>query len=192
MHQIEPHYLWRHVYKANTDPNSPFYKTQHSQFEFTNKIYNYLVHPQWDFFGSETLLLKVLFVDYDTKYAIIEMIGEWNDTIHNDIAILKREVIDEMIDLGIEKFIILGENVLNFHPSDDAYYQEWWEDTPGGYVAFLHFRDHIIDEMESVGIETYIRIEEEDETTWNWKTKKPEDLFEAVDQIMMKALEGNS
>ncbi len=189
MHQIEPHYLWRHVYKASNDPNSPFYQTQHSQFEFTNKIYNYLVHPQWDYFGSETLLLKVLFVDYDVKYAVIEMIGEWNDTIHNDIAILKREVIDEMIDLGIEKFIILGANILNFHPSDDAYYQEWWEDTPGGWVAFLHCRDHILQEMESVGIGNFIRLEEEDENTWNWKTKKPEHLFEIVDEMMMKTLE---
>ncbi|MFT5723988.1 MAG: hypothetical protein ACI9JN_001105 [Bacteroidia bacterium] len=191
MHQIEPHFLWRHVYKASSDPNSPFYKTQHSQFEFTNKIYNYLVHPQWDFFGSETLLTKILFVDYEEKYAIIEMIGEWNDTIHNDIAIFKREVIDEMVDLGIEKFIILGENVLNFHASDDAYYQEWWEDTPGGWVSFLNFRDHILQEMEEAGIDTFIKLEEEDESTWNWKAKKPEELFEAVDQTMMKALTGN-
>jgi hypothetical protein len=120
------------------------------------------------------------------------MIGEWNDTIHNDISVLKREVIDEMLDLGIEKFVVLGENILNFHASDDAYYQEWWEDTPGGWVAFLHLRDHILDEMKTAGIGTYIRLEEEDETTWNWKTKKPEELFEAVDQMMTKALTGNS
>jgi hypothetical protein len=168
--------------------NSPFYKAQYSQFEYTNKIYNYLIHPQWDYFGSDTLLLKVLFVDYEQKYAIIEMIGEWNDAINNDIAILKREVVDELLDCGVEKFILLGENVLNFHASDDSYYQEWWEDTPGGWVAFLHFRDHIVNEMEAVGVSNYIRLEEEDETTWNWKTKKPEQLFEAVDQMVMKLL----
>lgn len=188
MHQIEPHYLWRHLYKASSDVNSPFYKAQYSQFEYTNKIYNYLIHPQWDYFGSDTLLLKVLFVDYEQKYAIIEMIGEWNDAINNDIAILKREVVDELLDCGVEKFILLGENVLNFHASDDSYYQEWWEDTPGGWVAFLHFRDHIVNEMEAVGVSNYIRLEEEDETTWNWKTKKPEQLFEAVDQMVMKLL----
>ena len=188
MHQIEPHYLWRHLYKASNDVSSPFFQTQHSQFEYTNKIYNYLVHPQWDYFGSDTLLLKVLFVDYNDGYAIIEMIGEWNDCIHNDIAILKREVIDEMVDAGIEKFIILGENILNFHASDDAYYQEWWEDTPGGWVAFLHFRDHIIDEMAETGIDKFIRIEEEDDTTWGWKTKKPEQLFEAVEELITKEL----
>lgn len=188
MHQIEPHYLWRHLYKASNDANSPFYRAEYSQFEYTNKIYNYLIHPQWDYFGSDTLLLKVLFVDYDTGYAIIEMIGEWNDCINNDIATLKRELIDEMLDVGIEKFILFGENVLNFHASDDSYYQEWWEDTPGGWVAFLHFRDHILDEMESTGIGNYIRLEEEDETTWSWKTKKPEQVYEAVEQLMSNKL----
>ena len=189
MHQIEPHYLWRHLYKSSKDPNSPFYKEQYSQFEYTNKVYNYLIHPQWDSFGSETLLLKVLYVDYDNHYAIIEMIGEWNDAINNDIALLKRELIDSMIDCGIEKFIILGENVLNFHGSDDSYYQEWWEDTPGGYVVLLHFRDHVLQEMEDTGLHHYVLLEEEDETTWNWKTKKPELLFEQVDKRILMRLQ---
>ncbi len=189
MHQIEPHYLWRHLYKASNDVDSPFYKTQHSQFEFTNKIYNYLVHPQWDYFGSDTLLVKVLYVDYGKGYAIMELIGEWNDCINNDIATLKREVIDKMLDCGIEKFIVLGENILNFHSSDDAYYQEWWEDTPGGWVAFLHFRDHILTDMEETGIHNYVRLEEEDETTWNWKARKPEQIFEAVDQMVGRMLQ---
>lgn len=189
MHQIEPHYLWRHLYKANRDVNSPFYGTQHSQFEYTNKIYNYLIHPQWDYFGSETLLLKVLFADYEKGYTIIEMIGEWNDCLYNDIAILKREIVDEMVESGIDKFIILGENILNFHAGDDSYYQEWWEDTPGGWVVFLHMRDHILNEMEAAGIGNYVRLEEDDDQTWNWKTKKPEQLFEAVDQMVGKMLQ---
>ncbi|MCB9262477.1 MAG: hypothetical protein H6607_08900 [Flavobacteriales bacterium] len=185
MHDIEPHFLWRHLYKAEKDPRSPFYKTQHSQFEFTNKVYNFVIHPQWDFFGSDTLLLKVLFVDYDLGYTIIELIGEWNDCINNDIMILKREIIDEMLKEGIEKFILLGENVLNFHASDDSYYQEWWEDTPGGWVSFVHFRDHILNEMEDAGIGNYIHLEENDENTWNWKAKKPEHLFEAVNKLFL-------
>ncbi|MBI1306798.1 MAG: hypothetical protein GC181_09305 [Bacteroidetes bacterium] len=189
MHQIEPHYLWRHLYKASKDPNSPFYRTEHSQFEYTNRIYNYAIHPQWDYFGSETLLMKVLFVDYDEGYAIIEMIGEWNDCLHNDIMTLKREIVDDMIDHGIDKFVFLCENILNFHGSDDSYYQEWWEDVPGGWVAFLHLRDHIINEMESIGIHNYISVEEDDETTWSWKTNKPEHLFQAVNKMMRRYLD---
>lgn len=189
MHQIEPHFLWRHLYKASKDPDSPFFQTQHSEFNFTNRIYNYLIHPQWDYFGSDTLLLKVLFVDYEEQYAIIEMIGEWNDCINNDIMTLKRDVIDDMIGHGIDKFILLCENVLNYHSSDDSYYQEWWEDTPGGWVAFLHLRQHIIDDMRTNGIDHYIELEEDDETTWAWKTQKPEHLFQSVNKLMSRFLD---
>ncbi|MFT4523290.1 MAG: hypothetical protein ACI8ZN_002243 [Bacteroidia bacterium] len=188
MHQIEPHYTWRHLYKSSKDPNSPFYGVQHSTFHFTHKIYNYVVHPQWDYFGSDTLLLKVLFVDYDEKYAIIEMMGEWNDAINNDIMLLKRDVIDPMLDCGIEKFILLCENVINFHASDDSYYQEWWEDTPGGYVAFLHVRDHVYKDMYDAGFENYVRIPDDDEQTYKWKMQKPEHLFQLVDDMVMKQL----
>ncbi len=188
MHQIEPHYLWRHLYKANRDEKSPFYQTEHSQFDFTNRIYNYLVHPQWDYFGSETLLLKVLFVDYDEGYAVMEMIGEWNDCINNDIMTLKRNVIDDMVDNGVDKFMLLCENVLNFHASDDSYYQEWWEDTPGGWVTFLHLRQHMIEEMAKAGIDHYISLEEEDDSTWGWKGQKPEHLFHAVGKLMRKSI----
>ena len=188
MHQIEPHYLWRHLYKASRDKLSPFYQTEHSQFDFTNRIYNYLIHPQWDYFGSETLLLKVLYVDYEEGYTIIEMIGEWNDCINNDIMTLKRDVIDDMIDRGVDKFILLCENVLNYHASDDSYYQEWWEDTPGGWIAFLHLRKHMIDEMRLAGIDHYVNLEEEDDSTWGWKGQKPEHLFHAVNKLMRKSL----
>ncbi len=36
------------------------------------------------------MYLKVLMADYDEHYAIIELIGEWNDAIENDIMELKR------------------------------------------------------------------------------------------------------
>ena len=56
------------------------------------------------------------------------MFGEWNDTLHNDIMFFKRNVIDHLIGQGIRKFILLGENLLNFHGSrDDEYYEEWFE-----------------------------------------------------------------
>ncbi len=55
----------------------------------TQTIYNYYIHPQWDDFGSRTLYLKVLLADYDEQYVIIELFGEWNDAIENDIMNLK-------------------------------------------------------------------------------------------------------
>ena len=72
MHDIEPYYNWRHLYIASEDENSPFYGREYSEIEFTNQIYNFVIHPQWDDFGSETLYMKILFVDYDEKYCFIE------------------------------------------------------------------------------------------------------------------------
>lgn len=49
------------------------------------------------FFGSETLYAKILYSDYIRHYALIELVGEWNDCIGNDIMFLKRDVVDHLI-----------------------------------------------------------------------------------------------
>ena len=128
MHDIEPHYNWKHHYSAEEDERSPFFGREYNEFEFTHSIYGYCIHPQWDDIASSTLFIKLLCVDYDEQFAIIEMLGEWNDCINNDIMFLKRDVIDKLIENGISKFILIGENILNFHYSDESYYEEWNED----------------------------------------------------------------
>ncbi|HOS48864.1 MAG TPA: hypothetical protein PLG57_09520, partial [Bacteroidia bacterium] len=139
MQDIEPYYSWRHMYISAEDELSPFFGREYSEFEYSNTVYNYYIHPQWDDFGSTTLYMKVIFADYDQQYAIIEFIGEWNDAINNDIMMLKRDIIDEMIAQGIRYFILVGENVLNFHASDDCYYQEWFDDIEDGWIAAVNF-----------------------------------------------------
>src|SRR5678810_794059 len=140
MHDIEPYYNWRHIYVSEEDQRSPFYKREYSEFEFSQTVYNYYIHPQWDEFGSSTLYIKVLMADYTSGYAILEMIGEWNDAIENDIMTLKRDVIDLLLREGIIKFILIAENVLNFHSSDDSYYEEWFDQVTdeGGWVVCLN------------------------------------------------------
>ena len=128
MHEIEPYFQWRHLYTAEEDPQSIFFGQTYSEFEFSQTVYNYYIHPQWDSFGSKTLYLKILFVAYESNFAIIELIGEWNDAIENDIMLLKREVLDSLMDLGIHKFILIGEYVYNFHNGDRDYYEEWYEE----------------------------------------------------------------
>ena len=62
MHFVEPFFNWRAYYIANEDSLSPFFAREYSEFEFTNKVYNFLLHPQWDNFGSLTLFLMILFI----------------------------------------------------------------------------------------------------------------------------------
>ena len=133
---------------ASEDEHSPFFGVVYSEFEFTNTVYNYYIHPQWDEFGSSTLYLKILFADYERCFAIIEFIGEWNDALYNDIMFLKRDVVEELTGSGINKFILIGENVLNFHGSDDSYYQEWFDDVGDGWIATINFRSHVMNEMQ--------------------------------------------
>ena len=55
----------------------------------------------------------------------IEFLGKWNDAVHNDIMRIKRDLVDEMLPLGIDKFILIGENILNFHTDVTSYYSGW-------------------------------------------------------------------
>ena len=141
MQNIEPYYNWRHMYTAEEDELSPFYGRTYDEFEYSQTLYNFYIHPQWDDFGSRTLYMKILFVDYDLHFVIIELLGEWNDAIENDIMTLRRDITDLLYKKGIIHFIVIAENVLNFHSSDDSYYEEWREqlEDDNGWIAIFKF-----------------------------------------------------
>ena len=160
MHEIEPFYNWRHIYVAEDDKRSPFFGVPHSEFEFTQTVYNYFIHPQWDDFGSRTLYLKIIYVDYELNFCVIELIGEWNDAIENDIMQLKREVIDKMEKEGIHKFILITENVLNFHSSDREYYEEWYDEVTDedGWIVSLNMPDATQYDFKKKKLNYYIEL----------------------------------
>lgn len=187
MHEIEPFYNWSYLYSAEEDEISPFYGIEHSEFEFSQTIYNYYIHPQWDSFGSKTLYLKVLYADYDLGFVIIEFIGEWNDAVENDIMQLKRSVIDKMTTQGICKFILITENVLNFHSSDREYYEEWTEDIrdQGGWIAAVNLPNQSQYDFIKTHIDRFIQLVE----IPNWRVFQPGDFFQMVDNMMIKLLD---
>lgn len=187
MHYIEPFYNWRMYYVASEDPRSPFYEREYSEFEFTNSVYNYYIHPQWDFIGSPTLFIKILFTDYEKGYTIIELFGEWNDAIENDIMTLKRDIIEPMMTEGINKFILIGENVLNFHYSDDSYYEEWFDEVEDGWIALINFHNHVIREFEKINIDQYFVMGGELEDI-EWRTYLPFQFFKKVDSLVQKRI----
>jgi hypothetical protein len=186
MHEIEPFYNWRHIYVSEEDERSPFYGRVYSEFEYTQTIYNYYIHPQWDEFGSRTLYLKVLLADYDERYVIIELIGEWNDAIENDIMNLKREVVDKFLESGISKFILIGENVLNFHSGDKDYYEEWFDEVTDddGWIVCLNMPEQTQYDFKKARLNRYIELMELD----NWRIYKPFHLFKLIDERIMSRL----
>lgn len=189
MHDIEPYYGWQHLYNAANDVLSPFYNNEYSEIEFTYSVYNYLIHPQWDCFGSATLYCKILFADYDEGFCIIEFIGEWNDCLYNDIMYFKRNVVEVLIDNGIRHFILLGEYVFNFHYSDDCYYQEWFEELEGGWIWALNFRQHVSAEFRVIRLDNYINFS--DESFFSaWRKCNPQQLYEKINFNIKKQLTG--
>ena len=188
MHDIEPYHNWLKFYDSSSDSKSPFYGKQYNYELFTDNIYGYYINPAWDFVGSETLYVKIIFLDYKLQFAVIELMGEWNDTLHNDIMHLKRNLIDLLTDRKINKFVLIGENIFNFHGSDDCYYEEWFEDVEDGYSACIGFRDFIHREWKKFGIDSYINYGGSLEID-NWRTLTPLLFYKTVDEAIMKRLD---
>lgn len=188
MHEIEPYYGWEEIYTSEEDPLSPFYGKERIREQFTHAIYDHLIHPRWDEIGSETLFIRVLYADYDKGYTIIEMMGEWNDTLYNDIMHFKRNIVDHFVLQGINKFILIGENVFNFHGSDDSYYEEWFEDLEDdhdslGWIVAIGFQDFVLEEWEKYNIDSFINFGGALEIN-NWRTMTPLKLFEQVNKYI--------
>jgi hypothetical protein len=187
MQDLEPHYRWRDLYRSEDDHLSPFYEREYSEFEYTHKVYNYAIHPQWDEFGSPTLYIKILFADYHEGFAIIEMIGEWNDAVTNDVMFLKRDVAEVLMENGINKFILIGENVLNYHCSDDSYYEEWFQDVDDGWIAAINFQEHVLEEFKSGNIDYYLNFGGElDQLIW--RKLSPQQVYQQVSHILSRRL----
>ena len=185
MHDIEPYFAWRDDYAAEEDEHSPFYGREYDEFHYHNKIYNYYIHPQWDEFGSLTLYTKILYADYDEGFAILEFIGEWNDCLYNDITFLKEEVIDVLFKHGINRFIFICENVLNFHGSDNCYYEAISEDISEemAWMAFVNTMPRVEEEMVNTHIQYYAYLGA-NLSDVNWRRFKPKQILQLIEQYL--------
>ena len=187
MHTLEPFYNWRHIYITEEDKLSPFYGATHSEFEFSQTVYNYYIHPQWDEFGSNTLYMKLIYVDYELNFCVMELIGEWNDAIENDIMTLKRDVIDKLLYNRISKFIIITENVLNFHSGDKDYYEEWNENVNDeeGWIVALNMPEPTQHDFKKRKLHQIIELMDIPE----WRTYRPYHLYQKINDIISKRLD---
>lgn len=194
MHEIEPYHGWLAYYDSSEDDRSPFYGKEYNYDLYSENIYGYFIDPGWDFFGSETLYMKVLYANYEEGFIIIELIGEWNDAINNDIMHLKRNVVEHILGADINKFILIGENILNFHGSDDSYYEEWFEEVEEaslagnqGWIAALNFRDFVESEMANYEIDQYINFGGQLQVV-NWRTMNPIALYKIISGLLQRRL----
>jgi hypothetical protein len=188
MHEIEPFYNWENYYVAAEDERSPFFGRDYNTQSYTHDIYGYYIHPLWDYIGSETLYVKILYTDYKRRFTILELFGEWNDTLHNDIMFLKRNVIDPLLGEDINQYILIGENVLNFHGSrDDEYYEEWFEEVEEGWIAAINFREFVESEWKKFRLDYFINFGGTLEID-NWRTMNPMQFFNQVNEQIVRRL----
>ncbi|MEM6736455.1 MAG: hypothetical protein AAGC64_04860 [Bacteroidota bacterium] len=187
MHTITPYERWNQFYNSSYDERSPFSGKEYNYDLYSENIYGYYIDPAWDFFGSETLYIKIIYIDYSAGFAAIEMIGEWNDAINNDIMMFKRNIIEHLSSHGINQYALIGENVLNFHGSDDCYYEEWFEDVEDGWIAAINFKDFVLEEMKQYNIDNYINMSGSLEIE-KWRTLTPGKFYELVNNLIQRRL----
>jgi hypothetical protein len=100
---------------------------------------------------------------------------------------LKREVADKFMAEGIYKFILIGENVLNFHSSDKEYYSEWFDEVTdeSGWIVCLNMPEQTQYDFTRAKLNRYIELMEIE----NWRVYKPFHLFKKINDIILKRLE---
>jgi hypothetical protein len=82
---------------------------------------------------------------------------------------------------------LIGENVLNFHHSDDCYYEEWFDDVEDGWIAMVNFHDHVSKEFQRIHLDQYFAMGGElDEL--EWRTFQPQHFYQKVAGLMQKRL----
>ena len=88
----------------------------------------------------------------------------------------------------INKFILIGENVLNFHSSDDSYYEEWFGDIEDeGWIALINFRDHVLDEFKQCRIDYFLNFGGELDHLL-WRKYSPIQMYNKVEEIIQHRL----
>ncbi|MEM6768619.1 MAG: hypothetical protein AAF824_03915 [Bacteroidota bacterium] len=187
LHYIEPFYGWLEIYNHEHDPHSPFHKVEHNLFYFDRSMCDIPAHPLWDTIGSESLLIKILYADYITGFAIIELFGEWNDLRDNDFKLLMENCLNVLLENRIQKFIFICENVFHIYLESDDYYQAMEDELEEGWMCVIRPRKEMLEELEAYHINQYFY--------WNpvldelaWRKLKPIQLFQIVESRMQKVL----
>jgi len=86
------------------------------------------------------------------------------------------------------EFILIAENVLNFHFDIDDYYAEWLEDVEEGWICVLNLQEHVQDEFFNHKLHYYLNFGDE-LNNMNWRTQKAPDVFQEVNHILSMRLE---
>ncbi|MEM6801348.1 MAG: hypothetical protein AAF696_08080, partial [Bacteroidota bacterium] len=92
-----------------------------------------------------------------------------------------------LIDQGINKYILICENVFHIYLEEDDYYRAVEEELEDGWIFALRLRKELKDEMRDYGIAPYIYWSEKLDTV-NWRSLKPAQLYKLIYSMLHKLL----
>jgi hypothetical protein len=77
--------------------------------------------------------------------------------------------------------------VLNFHSSDDSYYEEWFEDVrdSDGWIVCLNMPEQTQYDFVKARLNNYVELM----NLPSWRTMKPDVLFNQIDNILLRRLD---
>lgn len=66
-----------------------------------------------------------------------------------------------------------------------SYYEEWFDEVTeeDGWIALLNFREHVIDDMKSIDLDSYFVLGGE-LNELGWRTLSPAHLYERIDDCV--------
>jgi hypothetical protein len=76
---------------------------------------------------------------------------------------------------------------MDFHGSDDSYYEEWFDEVEDGWIAGINFREHVEEEMKNFNIDNYINMSGSLQID-KWRTLQPPRFFELVNGLIQRRL----
>jgi hypothetical protein len=99
---------------------------------------------------------------------------------------LRRDITDILFLKGISKYIFIAENVLNFHSSDDSYYEEWREqlEEAKGWVIILNMPAQSQYDFKQARLTNYVELVDFPQ----WRTLKPEIIFQQMEDFMTRRI----
>ena len=82
---------------------------------------------------------------------------------------------------------MIAENVLNFHSSDDSYYEEWYDDVAedeDGWIVCLNMPEATQHDFRKARLNNYIELLNFPQ----WRTMKPDAVYNQIDNLLLRRL----
>jgi hypothetical protein len=76
---------------------------------------------------------------------------------------------------------------LNFHASDDSYYEEWFQDIEEGWIATINFQEHVLEEFRNNNLDYYLNFGG-DLDQIIWRKHSPFQFYSIVQQTLQRRL----